>query len=198
MIDYYELLNVKDNFSKEELKKQYHKMCLKYHPDKNKGGDGSEFKEINEAYTILSDDLLKKDYDLQRRFMIFHDIDFTIDELELLSKYYNDFIQSNEYKLCKLLFQSIPEHVRHKFKKTSINKSKDIIVSPKWIDIIHLNEDFNITLLISDDDFNKNQLKQINIQTKWGVCYLFIRCLEQIIYIDNNNIYLIINLIRNS
>ena len=59
--DYYEILGVNKNASKEELKKAFHKMAHKYHPDK--GGDEVKFKEVNEAYQILSDDRKKADYD---------------------------------------------------------------------------------------------------------------------------------------
>jgi DnaJ-class molecular chaperone len=48
--------------SKEEIKKAFYKLASKYHPDK-KGGDEAKFKEVNEAYQILSDDKKRKEYD---------------------------------------------------------------------------------------------------------------------------------------
>tara|TARA_B100001121_G_scaffold255988_1_gene233699 strand:+ start:224 stop:1348 length:1125 start_codon:yes stop_codon:yes gene_type:complete len=63
--DYYEILGVNKSASKEEIKKAYRKLALKYHPDKNKGNKASEekFKEASEAYHVLSDDKRKTNYD---------------------------------------------------------------------------------------------------------------------------------------
>ena len=63
--DYYEVLGVKNSASKDEIKKAYRKLALKYHPDKNKGDKGAEekFKEASEAYHVLSDDKRKSNYD---------------------------------------------------------------------------------------------------------------------------------------
>ena len=63
--DYYEVLGVDKSASKEEIKKSYRKLALKYHPDKNKDDKGAEekFKEASEAYHVLSDDKRKNNYD---------------------------------------------------------------------------------------------------------------------------------------
>ncbi len=62
--DYYDILGVSKNASKEEIKKAYRKLALEHHPDRNKSSDASEkFKEINEAYEVLSNPKKKSTYD---------------------------------------------------------------------------------------------------------------------------------------
>ncbi len=60
--DYYHILGVEKGASKEEIKKAFHKLAHKYHPDKG-SGDDAKFKEISEAYAILSDDKKRAQYD---------------------------------------------------------------------------------------------------------------------------------------
>jgi curved DNA-binding protein len=63
--DYYEVLGVGRNAPADEIKKAYRKLALKYHPDRNKGNKEAEerFKEINEAYAVLSDKEKRQQYD---------------------------------------------------------------------------------------------------------------------------------------
>ncbi|MGN0713292.1 MAG: molecular chaperone DnaJ [Anaerovoracaceae bacterium] len=63
--DYYEVLGLKKGASDDEIKKAFRKMAMKYHPDKNPGDKEAEekFKEINEAYSVLSDPDKKSKYD---------------------------------------------------------------------------------------------------------------------------------------
>lgn len=60
--DYYQILGVNKSASKDEIKKSFYKLASKYHPDK-KDGDEAKFKEINEAYQVLSNDQKRKEYD---------------------------------------------------------------------------------------------------------------------------------------
>ena len=60
--DYYDILGVDKKAPKEEIKKAFRNLAHKYHPDK-KTGDDAKFKEINEAYSVLSDDQKRQQYD---------------------------------------------------------------------------------------------------------------------------------------
>ena len=63
--DFYEIIGVEKNASADEIKKAYRKQALKFHPDRNPGDKKAEenFKELGEAYNILSDDQKRAAYD---------------------------------------------------------------------------------------------------------------------------------------
>ncbi|MES2985778.1 MAG: DnaJ C-terminal domain-containing protein [Patescibacteria group bacterium] len=62
MKDYYKILGVEKNASQDEIKKAFRKLALEHHPDKN-GGKDEKFKEINQAYSTLSDAKKRQHYD---------------------------------------------------------------------------------------------------------------------------------------
>ncbi|XCC45254.1 MAG: DnaJ domain-containing protein [Candidatus Shikimatogenerans sp. Ttur] len=63
---YYDVLGIQNNSSKEQIKNAYRRLALKYHPDRNinnKKYCEKKFKEVSEAYTVLNDDIKRKQYD---------------------------------------------------------------------------------------------------------------------------------------
>ncbi|RPI74728.1 MAG: J domain-containing protein [Desulfobacteraceae bacterium] len=84
--DYYQILGLSRNASAEEIKKSYRKLAMQYHPDRNKDKKAEgQFKEISEAYAVLSDTEKRKQYDMfgaegfQQRYTqddIFRNFDF--------------------------------------------------------------------------------------------------------------------------
>lgn len=60
--DYYDILGIQKSASKDEIKKAFYKLAHKYHPDKKEGNE-EKFKQVNEAYQVLSDDAKRSKYD---------------------------------------------------------------------------------------------------------------------------------------
>src|SRR3989344_8924789 len=63
MNDYYETLGLSRDATDEDIKKAYRKLAHEYHPDSTSGGNPDKFKEINEAYRVLSDRSKRSQYD---------------------------------------------------------------------------------------------------------------------------------------
>lgn len=66
MRDYYQILGLKENASQEEIKRAFHQLAYKYHPDRP-GGNEEKFKEINEAYQNLNDPKKRAQYDNSKK-----------------------------------------------------------------------------------------------------------------------------------
>jgi len=68
--DFYKTLGVAEDASRDQIKKVYRQLAKKYHPDRNKGDKTAEakFKEVQEAYSVLSDEKKREEYDLMRKY----------------------------------------------------------------------------------------------------------------------------------
>jgi DnaJ-class molecular chaperone len=69
--DYYQVLGVSETASADEIKKAYRKLAVKYHPDKNPGNvkaSEAKFKDVSEAYYVLSDPKRRNQYDQMRKY----------------------------------------------------------------------------------------------------------------------------------
>lgn len=195
----YELLEIDENdFNINSLKKQYHKMCLKHHPDK--GGDLEHFKLIQEAYEVLSDENKRTLYNNYKRFYFLKDYNFSDDELRELNSYYDMLLKNENIRLATTLYKTLPEQVKNRLNKMkdfifnydkNNMKNEEIIESGKYIDITKLDEDFIIELNVKLEDAYNNVLKRIIIVSKYGIYYLFLRDYNEKIYLYNKYSFII-------
>jgi len=195
----YELLEIdENNFDMNILKKQYHKMCLKYHPDK--GGCSNKFKLIQEAYEVLSDDNKRILYNNYKRFSFLKGYDFTDEEFQEINSYYDELLKNENVKLATALYNTLPDQVKQRlnsmkdyiFNYDKNNKEKkEIVESARYIDITKLDEDFIIELNIKLEDAYNNSLKRIIIVSKYGIYYLYLRDYNKKIYLYNKYSFII-------
>jgi len=194
-MDLYELLEIDENyFDMDILKKNYHKMCKKWHPDK--GGCVEHFKLIQEAYETLSDDNKRDLYNNYKRFSFLKDYNFSDDELQEMNSYYEHLLNNENVKLARALYKTLPEGVKERlnkmkdfifnYDKNDVKENKlEIVISSKFIDITKLNDDFLLELNVDLEDAYNNVLKRIIIVSKYGTYYLFLRDFNQNIYLYN-------------
>ena len=100
-MDYYQTLGISKNATTKEIKTAYRKLAFKYHPDKNKDDDAEQkFKEIVNAYSVLSDDVKRNNYDKGNVDGIFSNINFE-EIYKSFADMFNDFSMNIPSKLEK-------------------------------------------------------------------------------------------------
>jgi curved DNA-binding protein CbpA len=97
MTNYYDVLNITSSASQDEIKKAYRELAIKYHPDKPDGNE-SKFKEINDAYEILSDKDKKLQYDNSFNKKTYINVDDDIFKSYDVNNFYADFIKTEKFK----------------------------------------------------------------------------------------------------
>ena len=203
MIDYYNILEITDTANKDLIRKQFKKLSLKYHPDKNKDRDSSKFINIREAYDILIDDNSKQIYDYQRRFTFLKDYNLSDIDIEYLNSLYEKINNSYEFRFCKILFNTMPDIIKEKFNNLkenifSTSYATQITVPPKYINIEGLSENYTINLNITIDDAYNGVLKKLIIHTKDYICYLFLRVFDNIVIQNGSYTFNIKFIIKNN
>ena len=92
-MDYYKILQINKNASQEEVRKAYHRMALKYHPDKvteNREECETKFKEVVEAYEVLSDKYKRRRYDLSKKLNEDYEFKLSPDILKFSKYFFSD------------------------------------------------------------------------------------------------------------
>jgi len=180
-MDLYEILGSDKNSTTKEIKKHYYSLSKKYHPDKNNGKSDEKFKLLSEAYSILSNPKKRYLYDMK---LLFRDnlgddfIDhFSDEELIILHNYYQSLRNSTEFKFLKLLFNSLPSHLKDSVMKKFKGHGRQSLIDIskiKYIYAIDLNENFEINLNRSLKDVYLNTYKELIIVTKSKSYNIFI------------------------
>ena len=94
--DYYEVLGLKKSATEAEIRKAYKKLAMKWHPDKNRNNQAeaeARFKEISEAYQVLSDKKKRNQYDNRSSYTSFNPTDFGFsfrNSHDLFKEFFND------------------------------------------------------------------------------------------------------------
>ncbi len=177
--DYYQVLGVRPTASSEEIKKSYRRLALKYHPDKNQGDLLAEavFKEIAEAYEILSNSKKREDYH-HKRFYTYnykYEKELTVTPQSIL----NDVIKlqklverSDPFRLNRdaLLIQT--EQILNENNLLLLRREKQTTVNIQIIETLlfickplkfEVNENFSkkIIILAQDEETIKNKIQQL-------------------------------------
>ncbi len=141
MKNYYDILGVPENATKEQIKISYRKLSLKFHPDKNNGEHFFEtmFKNINEAHEVLSNDIKRADYDY--KFKQFNSKKNNAFEDELKSK--EDELRKKEQELFRKEQEINSQKIKSEPKSKNVTNDNEI----NWSKIVNFFLVLNLLLI---------------------------------------------------
>ena len=217
MTDYYEILDLTQEATINDIKKQYHRLAKRYHPDKNNDKNACQnFQRLSEAYQTLSNPKRRAIYDLNqtlqftRKWKEYLDIELSDEELLILYEYYESFSKRLEIRFLKILYKSLPKHFKEKMNEMwkhsaskedleAISKSEGYalwdIKDIKTIDVTNLDETCHIKLLRSFEDTYYNLCKIVKIIVKERAWIIFITHSNYEMRFLNKNNYLDISIL---
>lgn len=198
MKNYYEILGASNDSTMNEIKRQYHSLAKKYHPDKNKNRDACQnFQRLSEAYQTLSNPKRRALYDLElniqwtKKWTDCLEINLSDSEIVTLYNYYESFSESLEIRFLKIMYRTLPaktkqslqelwEMKRSKRSRSSQESTKESsqelwdLSDIKEIDARYLRESYHMTLLRSFQDAYQNVCKIIRVRFKDHEWLIFI------------------------
>ncbi len=155
-MDYYDILGISKKSTKDQIKKAYYKLALKWHPDKNKSKDAeTNFKQISEAYQVLMNNQLRNDYDKYGT---------TPNKFKSPSELFSELFASFDPKLNKFLTTTLSD-ITHSIIDNKNKNLWDIINNIDHNKIIEESGDVIKHLLKSSLNNTNKNLKQENIYT---------------------------------
>ena len=189
---YYQILNLPHDCSQNEIKKRYHELALRYHPDKNNETNIEFFHKIQEAYETLYDEDKRKEYDIECKIHRFdpRDYIFTEEDYKLIFDYVRRIQSSVEYRFFMSLFCKIPRECKedlntkftnlntrfqtHEFFKKMKKKRVLNMNIVKTIDITELYEDITLHLHISLEKIYNGFCNEIMIKCREKIIRIFV------------------------
>ena len=145
-MDYYQILDCDKTDPIDKIKKNYRKLALQQHPDKNPDGE-EQFKKIAEAYEVLSDPKRKKKYDKEGVFhfdtnkeprQTFTEVFVEMPEevTDALKTMIESISNSREYSLLKMVYNSLPQNTRGNMSTKAYSFVETNQVPDKFIEIV--------------------------------------------------------------
>lgn len=143
MKDYYKILGIQPNADLQAIKKAYRSLAFKYHPDKNQGNALAEahFKEVQEAYSVLSNTSKRKHYDDERWLM----------GMGAKTRYKDAVTPEWLLKICKELNASLDTMDTHRMSQTALQEYILLILSDSHLGVLLQNKNIEINAAITNE-----------------------------------------------